>query len=729
MKKFESVSGAFSGFITTLPGTIAFGTIVYAPLGDEWLANGILVCLIAHIIAGAISAASGASKELIIGPRSFSAVIFSTVVGVVFIELTPTLGEAAAAKYAISCCVIVGVLSGFIQIILGIFQLGKIVQFIPAQVISSIMNVTAIMVLASQVPRALGISGSPWTMEFYGQISSSDINSIMLSLMTIAFMLGLPKTLMGIPSSLIALGFGIIVSFALENLITGFSVLKLPSINISTSFLVMGDPFDSFVKLPGSWSFFNSLFIASVSLACINTVGLLVAGKSINMDIDRVANQNRDLISGGGANMIISLIGSVPCTAKLGASKVAVSGNARGAQIAWLVSGFYALVVIFFLPYLNYIPIAVLAGISAVLAIRLIDNKAIDVIKGLRLSLPELRKTDYVYLITVISVLITAIIYDFTLAVLVGIFLTLLDFLIKISNFKVNAFTGEKIRSRTHRTIDEEKLLDDCMSELVILDISGFILFPVAEKLKDQVDEAVSSSCKYVIFDFHDVHYVDETGCLFILKILEELRRSGLEAIITQKDFKDNPWLLNTEWEKLITEFPDHARFHSLDNALLEVENKILKKFKSHPVSENLLITYDLFRGLTQIEFEIAFNYFNELTASPGELLHQGKDGSALFLIINGTVDVNIEPTEGIPFKLYTFKNGAIVGEITFLDDSKRSASVVCKTYTRFLKLMKINYHKLQTKEPLIAGKIMENIAIILAQRLRKTNDLIDQDL
>jgi len=566
-------------------------------------------------------------------------------------------------------------------------------------------------------------------MEFYGHISSSDINSIMLSLMTIAFMLALPKTLMGIPSSLIALGFGILVSFALENLIKDFSVLTLPSINISTSFLFMDHSFDSFVKLPRNWSFLSSLFIASVSLACINTLGLLVAGKSINMDIDRVANQNRDLISGGGANMIISLIGSVPCTAKLGASKVAVSGNARGAQIAWLVSGFYALVVIFSLPYLNYIPISVLAGISAVLAIRLIDNKAVDVIKRLRSSLKGLRKTDYVYLITVISVLITAIIYDFTLAILVGIFLTVVDFLIKISNFKVNAFTGEKIRSRTHRTIDEEKLLDDCMSELVILDISGFILFPVAEKLKDQVDEAVSSSCKYVIFDFNDVHYVDETGCLFILKILEQLRRSGLETIITQQDFKDNPWLLNTEWEKLITEFPDHARFNSLDAALLEVEDKILQKFKSHPVSENLVITYDLFRGLTQIEFEIAFNYFTELTASPGELLHQGKDRPALFLIINGTVDVNVEPTEGITFKLYTFKNGAIVGEITFLDDSKRSASVVCKTYTRFLELTKINYRKLQTKEPLIAGKIMENIAGVLAQRLRKTNDLIDQDL
>ena len=62
-----------------------------------------------------------------------------------------------------------------------------------------------------------------------------------------------------------------------------------------------------------------------------------------------------------------------------------------------------------------------------------------------------------------------------------------------------------------------------------------------------------------------------------------------------------------------------------------------------------------------------------------------------------------------------------------FLDNSKRSASVVCTTNTQYLKLTKVDYSKLQTKEPLIAGKIMENMARVLAQRLRKTNDLIDQ--
>ena len=224
VKYVNSLSGAFTGFIATLPGTIAFGTVVYAPLGDEWLANGILACLVSHVIAGVTSAASSSSKELIIGPRSFSVVIFSTLIAAVYIELSPNFGQSYAAGSAVVACILVGSLSGLIQIILGIFRLEKLVQFIPSQVVSVIMNVTAIMVLASQIPRALGVDGDPWSTYFYTNIGSSNPDSILLAFATIALMFVLPKKLLGIPSSLISLGFGIGLSIILKNFMDNFSV-------------------------------------------------------------------------------------------------------------------------------------------------------------------------------------------------------------------------------------------------------------------------------------------------------------------------------------------------------------------------------------------------------------------------------------------------------------------------------------------------------------------------
>ncbi len=725
MKYVNSLSGAFTGFIATLPGTIAFGTVVYAPLGDEWLANGILACLVSHVIAGVTSAASSSSKELIIGPRSFSVVIFSTLIAAVYIELSPNFGQSYAAGSAVVACILVGSLSGLIQIILGIFRLEKLVQFIPSQVVSVIMNVTAIMVLASQIPRALGVDGDPWSTYFYTNIGSSNPDSILLAFATIALMFVLPKKLLGIPSSLISLGFGIGLSIILKNFMDNFSVKNLPSIKMSDYFLVTDFSPDTFLRLFENWNLIGLISIASISLAVLNTLSLLIAGKSINMYIDRKADQNRDLISGGFSNILISLMGSIPSTAKMGASKIAIDGNSKGAQLAWLVSGFYALVIVIALPYLDLVPVAVLAAISVVLSVRLIDSKARGVFKRLKTVRSQSFKSDCVYLFTIFAVLTTAILHDFIQAIVIGVIITIIDFLIKISKFQIDTINGEKRRSRTHRTMGEDSQLDENMSKLVILDISGFILFPVAETLKKKVDDAVHNACEYVIFDFHDVHYVDETGCLFLSKLIEELRRRKLEVFITQQNFDYNPWLYNTEWDLFITKLPESTKFKFLDDALLVVEEKILQNFNSKTGSEGLLINSDLFKGLTECEFKIASHHFTELTALPGSLLDCDEDNSTLFLIVDGTVEVSINTADGTPLRLFTFKNGAVVGEISFIDNSARSAALICTTDTKCLKLTRPHYLELQKKNAAVAGKLMENIATILSNRLRRTNTLL----
>ena len=67
------------------------------------------------------------------------------------------------------------------------------------------------------------------------------------------------------------------------------------------------------------------------------------------------------------------------------------------------------------------------------------------------------------------------------------------------------------------------------------------------------------------------------------------------------------------------------------------------------------------------------------------------------------------------------------MGEVSFIDETERSANVVCKTKTVYLELTKTSYLNLQDKEPLIASKLMQNIAKILANRLRRTNQILQK--
>ena len=90
-------------------------------------------------------------------------------------------------------------------------------------------------------------------------------------------------------------------------------------------------------------------------------------------------------------------------------------------------------------------------------------------------------------------------------------------------------------------------------------------------------------------------------------------------------------------------------------------------------------------------------------------------------IIVEEKIDIKVETAEGNSTRLSTFTNGAVVGKVSFIDEPARSVNVVCKSETVYLEFTKNYFISLQSKEPLIASKLMQNIAKILENRLRRT--------
>jgi len=148
------------------------------------------------------------------------------------------VGNEAAAIVSIVCCMLVGTLSGIIQIFLGLFRLEKLVQFIPFQVVSSIVNVTAILILSYQIPRILGINFSLWSVDFYLNLNLVKFASLFLAIISILLMLILPKKIKGIPNALIALFFVIIFAFTIRYFFDDFVFQTLPSVSVRDYFAI-----------------------------------------------------------------------------------------------------------------------------------------------------------------------------------------------------------------------------------------------------------------------------------------------------------------------------------------------------------------------------------------------------------------------------------------------------------------------------------------------------------
>ena len=110
-------------------------------------------------------------------------------------------------------------------------------------------------------------------------------------------------------------------------------------------------------------------------------------------------------------------------------------------------------------------------------------------------------------------------------------------------------------------------------------------------------------------------------------------------------------------------------------------------------------------------------------SATVGEqLIEQGSHGREMFILLSGHVEVRRESPDGCHHLLATLGPGDCFGELALLDYDTRSASVICSSEALLLSLDRA----VLTKAPDIAPKLYRNLAKLMAQRLRQTDDLVN---
>ena len=107
-------------------------------------------------------------------------------------------------------------------------------------------------------------------------------------------------------------------------------------------------------------------------------------------------------------------------------------------------------------------------------------------------------------------------------------------------------------------------------------------------------------------------------------------------------------------------------------------------------------------------------------------IVSQHEQGDAMFLIIEGSVDVIRDIGVGQQFLAKLERNRSF-GEVALLTNSPRTASVTAQTKVRLIKITKENLAHLSTENPRIAMQIYRILAESLAQSLRQTGTIPSQ--
>lgn len=316
------------------------------------LASGVNpeIGLVTAIIAGILAALFGGVPLAVSGPAAAMAVLIAAVV----------------QDFGFSGLLLIGLGCGLLQLLTGLFGLGKFIRFIPIPVVMGFTAGIGAIILIGQFPRILGLPAPPESdvfsviLHINNLLHQTQSTALLLALGTLIITLGLPRVWPRLPAPLFAV--------IIPSLIAYFLHLKVELVGQIPSSL----PLPSIPALPHDgmvWSeLITSMFVV-YALASLET--LLSAGAVDQIAKSKPHDPNQELIGQGLANIGAALFGGIPATAVIARSALNVHAGAKTRRSA-IFHAFILLAAVYLIPSLmSQIPIAVLAGLLITIALRM----------------------------------------------------------------------------------------------------------------------------------------------------------------------------------------------------------------------------------------------------------------------------------------------------------------------------------------------------------------------
>ena len=96
-----------------------------------------------------------------------------------------------------------------------------------------------------------------------------------------------------------------------------------------------------------------------------------------------------------------------------------------------------------------------------------------------------------------------------------------------------------------------------------------------------------------------------------------------------------------------------------------------------------------------------------------------------MFIIKSGSIAIERKTETGDTLLLATLTSGDFVGDLALLNDSPRSASAKCLMNTKVIVFFRQDLFNLIEREPILGSKILKELAIMIGERLKDTNEAL----
>lgn len=527
LAKFQQdLLAGFTVAAVALPLALAFGVASGATA-----AAGLVTAILAGIIIGLL----GGAPYQISGPTGAMSAVLIVLV----------------SRYGLEGIWVAGLFSGLLLFIIGILRLGRFIAFIPSAVISGFTSGIALIIFIGQIDNFLGIktpaveTAAQKLIGYFFASFQIEFHSLILGFVVIATMIFMPaKWNAKFPSSLL----GIILATLLNYMLNW----SAPSIGVIPQTLILQDRL-TLNAIP--WNELTDFIAPALTITALGAVESLLCG-AVGSNMTGVRLQaNQELIAQGIGNMLIPFFGGVPATAAIARSSVGIKSGGQTRLVSVIHAVGLLLSMFLLTPFMEKIPLAALAGVLMVTAVRMNEWHAIQFMFGKGF------KTD---MIAFTVTMIATVVLDLTQAILIGSILAGAVFLNKIANMEINLQEVDVERLKQKGIETQGK----CKHVKV-----AFLTGPLFFAATGQFNEAFANldNTHALILSMRGVSLIDTAGLEAIHRLYEKIHKQN--GVLMFAGVNDGVKQMMSRGG-LIKTISEENFFWSSDQAIVEAERR-----------------------------------------------------------------------------------------------------------------------------------------------------------
>ena len=594
---FSNIRGDFFGGITAgivaLPLALAFG--LSSGLGPSaGLYGAIFISFFAAFFGGTPTQISGPTAPM-------------TAVSMVFIADILSNFDGSISK-ALPIILAVFLLSGLLQIALGLVGIGKYIRYIPYPVVSGFMTAIGVIILVTQIAPTVGyyvkedtefvenfkekaesnllqkslndeISDEMLVLDdFESAIKNSNKiteSDIMTEAKTLASkeasgVLGtfnvLPRIIKNIDiTELLLAFFTIAIIYGFKKVTTVVPSTLVALFVVSAVAYGFGINYRPISAIPSGlpeiqYSVFKVLDISlvvkyiftAITLALLGAIDSLLTSIVADNMTKTIHEPNKELIGQGIGNSIGALFGGIPGAGATIRTVVNINSGGK-TRLSGMIAGLLLLFILLAVgPIASKIPAAVLAGILITVGIGVMDYK------GLK-AIPYMPKPE-VFILFIVLVLSS--IWNLVYAVGIGLVIASLIFMKKVGDLTSESFNIFPIKK------GEFKLPSNFKDEIFIKDIEGPLFFGSSSNF-NQTAKQIPSTISILIIRLKKVPYIDQSGLYALESVINDLISKDKRVFLV--GLNDQPKDLLEKANIIPSLIPEEQIFNDFESTLLSI--------------------------------------------------------------------------------------------------------------------------------------------------------------